>query len=306
MTLMSMTGFGASSFEVDGTRFRIEAKSVNHKGLSLRVHLPPELAHCESGANTLARVKLMRGSVEVNVQREASRLDAQTIEVDRQGLGALMRELMQVASEIGAPPPTLDAALRIGSFIRILERRPDPAEAEAAFTAGLTQAFDALVAMRRREGATLAADCEMRLAAMDKLLDQIAVEAPKVLLQMEERLRQKVAEQVAKLGATLDDARVITEIVVFADKADVTEELVRARAHVAAFRQTLAAPDASVVATAGNDSTERGRRLDFLTQELLREWNTLGSKCRDAAIAQWVVDAKVELEKVREQVQNIA
>lgn len=296
-TLMSMTGFGAAAFEVDGHRFRVEAKSVNHKGLSLRLHLPPELAHCEHTANGLARQKLMRGSVEVNVARETG-AEAQAIEVDRTGLAALMRELTQVASELGAAPPSLDTALRLGSFIRFVDRRPDPAGAEAAFAQGLARAFDALVAMRRREGQVLAADCEARLAAMEKLLDQIGGEAPKVLQQMEERLRQKVTAELARHGASFDDARVLTEIVVFSDKADVTEELVRARAHVAAFRQTLASDAA--------DGTERGRRLDFLTQELLREWNTLGSKCRDAAIAQWVVDAKVELEKIREQVQNIA
>lgn len=294
---MSMTGFGAATFEVGGQGFRVEAKSVNHKGLSLRLHLPPELAHCEVIANTLARQKLMRGSVEVSVNRESGGSGGQRVEVDRTALTLLLRELNAVASELGVAPPTLDVALRLGSFVRFVEQRPDLLEAEHAFADGVGRAFEALVTMRQKEGAVLVSDCEARLASMDRMLDTIAVEAPKVLGAMEERLRLKIVEALQKHGIALDEGRVLTEVIAFSDKSDITEELVRARAHIVAFRATLAD---------GGDATERGRRLDFLTQELLREWNTLGSKCRDAAIAQTVVDAKVELEKVREQVQNIA
>ncbi len=128
------------------------------------------------------------------------------------------------------------------------------------------------------------------------MLDQTETEAPQVALALLERLRQRVTKLEADLGVDLDKTRVITELVVFSDKSDVTEEIVRARAHIAAFRDTIN----------GSDDGERGRRLDFLTQELLRELNTLGSKCRDAGVASAVVDAKVELEKIREQAQNIA
>jgi len=295
--LMSMTGFGAATFEVGGHAFRVEAKSVNHKGLSLRLHLPAELAHCEPVANTLARQKLLRGSVEVSVTRDGGGSAGQKVEVDKHALALLLRELQDVAHELGSAPPTLDTVLRLGSFVRFVEQRPDPVDSERSFTNGLTRAFDALVVMRQKEGVALVVDCEQRLASMERMLEQIGLEAPKVLAQMEERLRLKIVEQLAKHGVALEETRVLTEVIAFSDKSDITEELVRARAHIDAFRATLAEQ---------SDATERGRRLDFLTQELLREWNTLGSKCRDAAIAQAVVDAKVELEKVREQVQNIA
>ncbi|MCC6625697.1 MAG: YicC family protein [Deltaproteobacteria bacterium] len=294
MAVMSMTGFGAATFTIDGLAYRVEARSVNHKGLALRLHLPPELAHAEGAVGQSARAALGRGAVDVTVLREGG-VTPTRLEVDHAGLGALMRELTAVAAECGAAPPTLDTALRLGAFVRVVEHRPDPAESESALTTALALALDALVAMRKREGESLRADTEGRLDALARLLDRIEVDAPRLLAQMEERLRQKVADALARHGHAIDDARVLTEVVVLSDKADVTEEIVRARHHIAAFRQALADPDLEV-----------GRRLDFLVQELLREWNTLGSKCRDADIAQRVVDAKVELEKIREQVQNIA
>jgi len=166
---------------------------------------------------------------------------------------------------------------------------------ETAFADAVTRALDGLGAMRLREGAALARDLLERLLALERMLDQVEELAPKITLALLERLRQRVARLEAELGTDLDKARVMTELVVFSDKSDVTEEVVRARAHIAACRATLG----------GADDNERGRRLDFLTQELLRELNTLGSKCRDAGVATAVVDAKVELEKIREQSQNL-
>jgi len=295
MGLMSMTGFGAASFELDGQSWRVEARSVNHKALSLRAHLPAELAHCEGPAAALVRQRLLRGSVELHVNLESDHGEV-VIDINRPALSALMHELKAIAADLGAPPPTLELALRQGNLVNIHRGAIDPARAETAFLSGLTRALDALVVMRQREGEALARDIEARLDTLARMLDETAELAPKITLALLERLRQRVARLEAELGVDLDKNRVLTELVVFSDKSDVTEEIVRARAHVAAFRDTLA----------GADDSERGRRLDFLTQELLRELNTLGSKCRDAGVAIAVVDAKIELEKIREQAQNLA
>lgn len=295
MPLMSMTGFGAGRFSLGGQHWRIELKSVNHKALSLRAHLPPELAHCESAATALVRQRLLRGSVELHVALESD--DAPVVvHVNRTALTALMRELQVLASQLRAPAPTLELALRQGNLITLQRPELDAAAAERAFLAGLTDALDALVAMRTREGQALATDLDDRLSALERMLAAAEVDSPKVALALLDRLRQRVQKLEAELGLSLDQQRVLTELVVFSDKSDVTEEIVRARTHIAAFRETLT----------GRDEGERGRRLDFLTQELLREINTLGSKCRDAGLASAVVDAKVELEKIREQAQNIA
>jgi len=295
MPIMSMTGFGSATFTLGGQAWRVEAKSVNHKALSLRAHLPPELAHCETIALARLRARLMRGSVELHAALEADE-SAVEIRINRPALATLMRELQSLAAELGAPPPTLELALRQGNLVSLQRHAVDPAAAEIAFNEGLTRALDALVAMRLREGDALAKDLLERLASLERMLTHTEVEAPQVAMALLERLRQRVSKLEQDLGVDLDKARVITELVVFSDKSDVTEEIVRARAHIAAFRETINS----------TDDGERGRRLDFLTQELLRELNTLGSKCRDAGVASAVVDAKVELEKIREQAQNIA
>lgn len=295
MPIMSMTGFGSATFTLGGQAWRIEAKSVNHKALSIRAHLPPELAHCESLASAQLRARLMRGSIELHASLEADE-SAVEIRINRPALAAIMRELQTLATELGAPPPTLELALRQGNLVTLQRHSIDPAQAEVAFSEGLARTLDALVAMRIREGEALAKDLLERLASLERMLTQTETEAPQVAMALLERLRLRVSKLEQDLGVDLDKARVITELVVFSDKSDVTEEIVRARAHIAAFRETINS----------SDDGERGRRLDFLTQELLRELNTLGSKCRDAGVASAVVDAKVELEKIREQAQNIA
>jgi uncharacterized protein (TIGR00255 family) len=295
MALMSMTGFGASTFAVGPLSFRIEAKSVNHKALVCRVHLPPELHFAEGAANALVRQRLLRGSVEVKVELEQD-LSAVDVVVNRPALTALMHELQRVATEIGAPSPSLELALRQGNLVTLKRQSPDLETLEEAFTAGLTRALDALVHMREVEGLALARDIEGRLAGLDAMLADVEIEGPRVTAALMERLKTKVSKLESELGMTLDQGRILSELVVFSDKSDVTEEVVRARAHLAQFRKTLM-PEGE---------QERGRRLDFLTQELLREFNTLGSKCRDAGVVSAIVDAKVELEKIREQSQNIA
>jgi uncharacterized protein (TIGR00255 family) len=296
MALMSMTGFGSGAMTLGAAAWRVEIRSVNHKSLTVRTSWPSEFAAAESAVARLVRDRLGRGAVDVSVQAERAAEDTFDVRVDRAAVSALMQELRLVAAEVGAPPPALDAVLRLGPFVEVRRRPVDPAALIAPLEAAVGQALDGLVAMRLTEGAALEADLLARLGTLDAFVEAVAEAAPEVLRGFEERLRARLDEASARLGADLDKDRALAEVVVFADKSDMTEELVRARTHLAAFREVIADP-----ATA-----EKGRRLDFMTQEILREINTMGSKCRDAAIAQRVVEAKVELEKIREQVQNIA
>lgn len=298
MALMSMTGFGSATFEVDGQHWRMELKSVNHKALSFRMSAPHEVSRypeLESLASTAVRQRLLRGSVDLSLHLES---DATPIEalLDKPALTSLMRELQQLAAELGAPAPTLELALRQGNLLSFRRKEHDHDTFVAAFTEALGRTLEAHIAMRETEGRSLVADLMGRLANLDAMLSTLETEGPKVTAGLMERLRTRVARLEGELGVELDQARILSELVVFSDRSDVTEEVVRARAHLEQFRQTLST----------DEHTERGRRLDFLTQELLRELNTLGSKCRDAGVASAVVDAKVELEKVREQAQNIA
>jgi uncharacterized protein (TIGR00255 family) len=237
----------------------------------------------------------MRGSVELRVELESDESEVE-VHLNRPAIFALVHELQTLATELGTASPTLELALRQSNLVSLRRRQVDPEIAEKAFIEALETALDGLVAMRHREGGALAADLDQRLGSLERMLDVTEKEAPQLTTALLERLRQRVLRYESELGQTLDHARVATELVVFSDRSDVTEEIVRARAHLEAFREALG----------GVDDAERGRRLDFLTQELLRELNTLGSKARDAGIISAVVDAKVELEKIREQAQNIA
>jgi uncharacterized protein (TIGR00255 family) len=296
MALMSMTGFGSAPMAIGEAAWRIEIRSVNHKSLTVRTSWPSEFSAAESAVVRLVRDRLGRGAVDVAVQAERAAEDTFDVRVDRAAVSALMQELRLVAAEVGAPPPALDAVLRLGPFVEVRRRPVDPTALLAPLEESVGLALDGLVAMRLAEGAALEADLLARLGTLDAFVEAVAEAAPEVLRGFEERLRARLDEASARLGADLDKDRALAEVVVFADKSDMTEELVRARTHLAAFREIIADPAPA----------EKGRRLDFMTQEILREINTMGSKCRDAAIAQRVVEAKVELEKIREQVQNIA
>ena len=295
MAVMSMTGFGSGKAVLRRRAYRVEVKSVNHKSLSVRVSAPGEFARAELAAKELVRVRLGRGAVEVTVKLETAGGDPPEVRVDRAAAIELMRALQDLATHCGTGSPTLDILLRYGNIIEVADRTLEPEEAERLLLQGLGQALDEVNAMRAAEGEALAADLLARLDSLGAMLDLVEKAAPAVLAAQEERLRQRFKQAETKLGLELDPARLAAELVVFSDRSDVTEEVVRARTHLERFRSAL---------VEGGD--EVGRRLDFLSQELLREYNTMGSKCRDVDIAAQVIEAKVELEKIREQAQNIA
>lgn len=292
----SMTGFGQSTFEASGARFRVQIKSVNHRNLNLRTNLPTELAGSEADARALIEARLGRGAVELSVQLEsATERDVEVI-IAHKAATRVMEALAKLATEVGAPMPGLDLLLRVGDIIQIQTACLDATALAEGFAGALGEAVEATLVMRTAEGEALARDIAQRLDRLDALLTRFEEAAPLVQAAYETRLRQRLQEAMERHGIALDESRLATELVLFADKSDITEETVRARSHVAAFRALLGPQDDPL----------RGKRLDFLAQELGREVNTIGSKCRDAGMAQDVVDTKVELERIREQVQNFA
>jgi uncharacterized protein (TIGR00255 family) len=295
--IRSMTGYGAAAFKVDGTSYRLEMKSVNHRHLNARFHLSSIFHGAESAANKRLRDALGRGAVDLRVAYESDQEASGevSIAVDAPVARALHGALSELATDLGIAPPTLDTLLRAGELVRVEGRRMDRDVAEAAMLDALDQGLAALVGSQETEGEALAKDLAGRIAVLDQVLDALEARAPEVIAGYEERLRGRLEAARDKEGLQLDEGRVVTELTLFADKCDVTEEVVRARTHLAAIRKLL-----------GPGEFVRGKRLDFLAQELGREFNTIGSKCRDVGMASAVVDAKVELERIREQVQNIA
>ena len=295
----SMTGYGTAAFEVGGSRYRVDVRSVNHRNLNIRYHMPSGFTHSEAAVKRVLRDLVVRGSVDVSVTLEDQSERPVNVLVDRAGAVAMKRALDDLAEATGCEAPSLELVLRQGDFVTLREGIVEPEVLTEAFVDGLTRAVERMDATRLAEGAELAADLGARLEHLEHLVDRIETTSPQVYAAFEARLRARLEEAVATLGKTVDEGRLASELVFFSDRCDVTEETVRTRAHITAFRALL-------VPGGSSEEVLLGKRCEFLTQELGREFNTIGSKCREAGMASDVVDAKVELERIREQVHNIA
>ena len=285
--MQSMTGYGRRLVCEDGREMTVEVKSVNHRFLDVSFRLARPIAFLDDAVRTGVAERLARGHVDVFVNYVNHREDARRVHVDMQ----LARAYRQAAGE-------LSEALGVKNDLPLSDymNMPDVLTVEAfdavraLFMRALNLALDDLTAMRKREGNSLRGDMMKKLDAIDGLRESIAIRAPTVVEEYRAKLSQRLS---ALLSGDIDEARFATEVAIFADRAAIDEELVRLSSHIAQLR-----------ATAELDEPV-GRKLDFLVQELNREVNTIGSKASDAQIAGCVVAAKGEIEKLREQVQNI-
>lgn len=300
--ILSMTGFGRARFEIAGRGFDVEIRSVNHRHLDARVRMPRPLSEYESFAKSLVQERVGRGKVDVTIAPadgaggESAEGSATRVQVDEDVAGRYVDAARRLAAEHGLQSDLdVSALLGMPGVVRLVEAGL-PAEAlEAGVRSGMTAAIDALLAMRGEEGTRLASEIEGRLDSILALVDYFSGRADEVVEAAKERLRKRT-EQISQETGLYDEARLHQEVVIAADRLDITEELVRLRSHVEQFRAVLAGQS-------GDGPV--GRRLDFLLQELGREANTIGSKANDAPIAHQVVELKSEIERIREQVQNI-
>jgi len=290
-----MTGFGRATRDADGFTLEVEARSVNHRHLDLRVRLPKALAEQETAIKQRIQSRMSRGKVDVTVGLSIPQTAAR-LEIDESIAGQYIEAsaALRARHDLG---DGLDVAslLSLPGVTRIVETELDPSSFEGPLAEAVDEAIAGLLAMRASEGASLANELEGRLERVASLADAFEARSGEVLSVARQRL-QKRAEQIKREVGLVDDARLHQEIVIAADRLDITEELVRLRSHVDQFREILARAD-------GREAV--GRRLDFLLQELGREANTVGSKANDAPLAQDVVELKTELERIREQVQNV-
>lgn len=291
--IRSMTGFGAAEGDVGGVRVSIEIRSVNHRFFNPSIKLPSQFARWEGDVREALRKSIARGHVTV-MARVEDRVDEATggIPIDEAKFAAYVHAIRALARRYDLAD-TIDAA-SVLRFPDVISTR-DAAEqgSPAELVAVVERAAAALDAMRRSEGERLAAYLEQRLAIVESAVDRIAERAPARLVEQRERLRAAVQELAQSV--TVDEQRLALEIAILADRLDVSEEIARFRSHFAGFRGALRSPPADGV----------GKRLGFLLQELLREANTTGSKANDAPILQDVLLIKEELERIREQVENL-
>jgi uncharacterized protein (TIGR00255 family) len=286
-----MTGYGTAEGTVHGGRLRVEIRSVNHRYFNPAFKLPPDLAPLEGELRERLRQLLERGHVAVSARwvEPAAPNGAVAVDLDRARQAVASLEALKDALGLRGEP---DLALVARLPDVLTTRSPDLAPIAWDEARPLVEAAAAhVIAMREREGQALARELRGRLEQLERHVAAIEARAPARLVAERDRLRDAVRELTD--GLTLDDQRLAVEIALLADRLDVTEELVRLRAHVAACRTALA------------DTQAVGKRLGFLAQEMLREVNTIGSKGQDAAIAHEVVAMKGELEKFREQIENL-
>jgi uncharacterized protein (TIGR00255 family) len=270
-----MTGFGVGGAPLGDGRVCFEVRSLNHRFLDVRVRLPPELGDQTFYVEQIAREELTRGRYDIGVRLEGAALPPPRLAADR--VRAAYRTLAELRDDL-CPGTELPLAAVLG-LPELSSAAPavDPEPVRAALSAGFREAVGALSVMREREGAALARELGGRLDTVKKLARDIGDRGP----------------ELTRAGHERDTGRLETELALLADKTDVTEELVRLESHAAQFHGLLSARDPV------------GRRLDFLLQEMGREVNTIGSKCQDSAVAHQVVELKSELERMREQVQNV-
>ena len=287
----SMTGYGRCTLAQDGREVTIELKSVNHRFLDLAFRMPRSFAFLENDMRAHISNKLARGHVDIFVTYKNSRDDARKVTLDSALLGEYLTTLRQ-----GGIDHMLDDNLRLRDVLSMqdvltVEEADEDQQALSALTlSALDTALDSLCAMRRREGEAMRGDVETRLDTLERTAHAIDERAQQWLEEYRQRLRARI-EEICQMQ--LDEARLTQEVALAADKAAVDEETVRLRSHIAQMRDLL------------KQSEPAGRKLDFLVQEMNREVNTTGSKSSDLILTGMVVDAKAELEKIREQIQNI-
>jgi uncharacterized protein (TIGR00255 family) len=294
--IKSMTGFASLTRDNEAATITVTIKSVNHRFLDLQIRMPPSLAAAESRIRGLVQKRVARGRVEIGItlqQRQGPSVDVELNEAFLAGLGAALdraRERGYVSGQI-----TPGDLLRFPQALTIRERSDASETGESALAAevddAVSAAVDELDAMRVREGGYLKADLDARRSLLADLFERVAVAAEAGLAGLQIRLAERVRE--LRADGLADEALVAQEIARFAGRSDITEEVVRFRGHLAHWQ-------------ALTDSAEPcGRKLDFLLQEMNREVNTAGSKAEGPGVSELIVSLKAELEKLREQVQNV-
>ena len=290
--MKSMTGFGSGECAVkDGSLlFRVEISSVNRKQFELKVALPREMLAMETNIRKCVGEKVSRGALvlRAEVLSVAGQPVTPEIKINKENLAALRKEMESLA----LPESAFQNILSVPGIVEQTNEVLAVPEKEEALLCACSRAVDSLVKMRTTEGELLKKDLSGRISELENMLAQIEPEAGLLPAQAKERLLKKLAD--AGLSVDINDERVLREVVIFADKLDVNEEITRLKSHFVHFRSFLA-----------NEKEALGRNMDFLTQEIFREINTLGNKTGTTSISPVIVRMKAEAEKIREQIQNV-
>lgn len=288
----SMTGFGRAKQQIDGLDITVEIKSVNHRYFEFSSRLPRAYAFLEEKLKSFLAQSVSRGKVEVSVLIEDNTENATVVEINREYADAYIKALSSLAKEYKIKNDVKISALASNS--ELFKVRRQVIEDDVITNAVLTvakQALDNFISMRTLEGERLVNDVKSRTAFILEKVEFVEKRSPETVENYKNRMEQKIKELLS--DNTVDQQRILIEVAIFADKVAVDEETVRLRSHIKQFEDLLLSDEPV------------GRKLDFIVQEMNRETNTIGSKAQDIEIAHTVVDIKSEIEKIREQIQNM-
>lgn len=291
--IKSMTAFGRGEYQQGDTHYFAEIRSLNNRHRDIILRIPKNYQPLEEGIRALVSSRIKRGRIEVSFQMESSgEATAYDLELNLPLADAYLRVFKQLSARSGLDQEVrLEALLQMKDVILIKPEMEDMEEIREGLHKVLTLSFDSLDEMRIREGDNIEKDFIKRLNRLDGYIDKVHVRAPELVEEYRKRLTDKISSMLEEVA--VDQTRLAQEVAFFSERSDITEEIVRTRSHLKQFREYLSHDDAV------------GRRLDFLIQEINREVNTLGVKASDTVISKIVVEMKAELEKLREQVQNV-
>ena len=290
--IKSMTGYGSAKGTAEGLEITVELKSVNNRYLDTSVRLPRSFIFAEDAVKAAVQSHISRGKVDVFVTVDSTAAGDMTVKVNEALLKGYIEAIGHISEEYSLVNDlTAMSVARFPDVLSVEKKDMDAEQIAAAISDIAEKALQDFDEMRIREGEKLRDDVLNRLDTIDSLVSIVEEKAPETVKEYRERLTQKMAEVLGTAG--IDESRILTEAAIFADHIAVDEETVRLRSHMSQLRTMIG----------GNSPI--GRKIDFLVQEFNREANTIGSKCQNSDIAHVVVDLKSEIEKIREQIQNI-
>ena len=290
--IKSMTGFGHGTAESDNYSLTVEIKAVNHRFCELYVRSPKQLSIFEDSIKKAINNRIHRGKVDIFISFERTGIKKPLLKVDKELALAYYNAMSELAEECHiASEIKINNLVNLPGIFTLETGEDDQEELENLLNTAIDAALDGVIAMRTVEGEALAADLLAHVALVEEATQSIASVASTVVQEQKQKLEQRIALLLDDIE--VDQARLANELAFFADKVDINEELTRLFSHIEQFRQTV------------NSDGSVGRKLDFILQEMLREINTIGSKSNNLSINNLVINNKNELEKIKEQVQNV-
>ena len=290
----SMTGFGRCETEINGREISVEIKSVNHRYFEFNCRTPRAYSFLDEKLKSFVSSHVSRGKIDMFVSVGASEEAASEVAVNHQLVAGYLAAIKEISETYGVPNDATAMSLsRFPDVFTVHKAAEDEEQITADVLTAAQQALDAFVAMRAAEGEKLKADVLGRTETILSIVSEIEARSPQTVRDYEERLLDRIRQTLDSFSVEIDEQRVLTEVALFSDKVAVAEETVRLRSHMSQLRSMI------------NGNSPTGRKIDFLIQEFNREANTIGSKCQNSDIAHVVVELKSEIEKIREQIQNI-